>query len=113
MPKQDHVTRFIRVLKKTHQIIIPFKDSNPGFKDAEFHVDLAIKSLENYQGKPSQFARKPPPVSPPSRIDSKEKYSLGGNHYSNPANNYSNYTWVKEHYRKGNLVRGHWRKKTK
>ncbi len=72
MQKQDHVTRFIRALKKIHQLIMPLKDSNPGLKTAEFHVDRAIKSLENYTAKPSQFVRKPPPVSPRPRRRSKK-----------------------------------------
>ena len=73
MAEQDHVTRFIRILKKIHQSIIPLKDSSPSFKDAEFHLGRAIESLQNYTGKQGQFVPKPPPGTPSSIRSSKKK----------------------------------------
>ncbi|MEC4886541.1 MAG: hypothetical protein SAL70_35265 [Scytonema sp. PMC 1070.18] len=114
MTLKDYLTQFIETLERIRFRLISLQSSE--VEQTVLYLGLAIESLKTYQANNKQFEPKPPP--PQKTIShqiksSKQNQLSQGTQISQQVsfNGKDGSTWVKEHYRNGTLVRGHWRKK--
>jgi hypothetical protein len=109
MTPSDHITQLIESLKKFRLSLLKFEDIQ--FKNTISYLSMAIKSLEDYKISQGIFIPKLPPhinnIPKETTSQSLSEWSLS----QQAPYGRSGYTWVKPFYRKGKLVRGHWRKK--
>ncbi|MBW4591347.1 MAG: hypothetical protein KME46_00100 [Brasilonema angustatum HA4187-MV1] len=113
MTVKDYLTQFIETLERIRSRLISLQSSE--VQQTVLYLGLAIESLKTYQASNKQFEPKPPPQTniysqKKSTIkESSEELQLSQQFSYNGRDGYS---WVKQHYRNGRLVIGHWRKKS-